>query len=70
MHAKDVQEYLYDFVVTNGGEIDRVVETREHWREQWEHHYDLRPVVGGVTFYVETHDSLTPTQTIPTIRSF
>jgi hypothetical protein len=51
---KALKELLFDFVVTNGGEVDQVAETRENWRDKWDHHYDLRPVIGGIKFYVET----------------
>jgi hypothetical protein len=47
-------ELLYNYVVKDGGEIDQVVENREPWREQFSHHYDLRPVVNGIKLYVET----------------
>ena len=47
-------ELLHDYVVLDGGEIDQVAETREPWRDQFSHHYDLRPVVNGVKLYVET----------------
>jgi hypothetical protein len=48
------KEALYRFVVHEGGEIDRVKEEREPWRNDWEWHYDLRPTVDGVSLYVET----------------
>jgi hypothetical protein len=31
-----------------------VAETRENWRDQYSHHYDLRPVIEGRKLYVET----------------
>jgi len=45
---------LYEFVVIEGGEIDQVVEQRFNWIDQWSHHYDLRPIIDGRKFYVET----------------
>lgn len=51
---KAFKELLFDFVMTNGGEVDQVAERREHWRDQWDYHYDLRLVIGGTKFYVET----------------
>jgi hypothetical protein len=47
-------QLLHAHVFLEGGEIDQVRETRERWRDQWEYHYDLRPVVNGVRLYVET----------------
>jgi hypothetical protein len=47
-------EALFTFVCNEDGEIDRVKEEREPWREQWEYHYDLRPTINGVKLYVET----------------
>lgn len=51
---KGFKELLYRFVVIEGGQIDQVVENRENWRDKWSHHYDLRPMVGGLKMYVET----------------
>jgi hypothetical protein len=48
------KEALCRFVCEEDGEIDRVKEEREHWRKQWEWHYDLRPTINGVKLYVET----------------
>jgi hypothetical protein len=41
-------------VVEQAGEIDQVEETREQWRNKWDYHYDLRPVLAGIKLYVET----------------
>ena len=54
MTVQEFKEALYRFVCEQGGEIDRVKEQREPWREQWEWHFDLRPTLHGVTVYVET----------------
>jgi hypothetical protein len=51
---KGFKELLHQYVVVEGGEIDQVVELRENWLDKWSHHYDIRPVIGGVKFYVET----------------
>jgi hypothetical protein len=51
---KGFKQLLHDFVITHGGRIDQVVETREHWIDLWSHHYDLRPQIGGTKIYVET----------------
>ncbi|MBM4069259.1 MAG: hypothetical protein FJ271_09980 [Planctomycetes bacterium] len=51
---KSFKELLYRFVVIEDNEVDQVVESREHWRDRWSHHYDLRPVIDGVKYYVET----------------
>jgi hypothetical protein len=51
---KSFKELLFNHVVGNGGEIDQVVEQRENWREEWSHHYDLRPEINGIKFYIET----------------
>jgi hypothetical protein len=47
-------ELLFRFVIQENGDIDQVVEAREEWRDQWSHHYDDRPIVGGFKLYVET----------------
>jgi len=51
---KVFKEALYQFVCEENGEIDRVKEKREPWRNRWEWHYDLRPTISGVKLYVET----------------
>lgn len=51
---KGFKQFLHEFVVVDGGKIDQVVETRENWKDLWDHHYDLRPVIDGVKIYVET----------------
>jgi hypothetical protein len=51
---KDFKELLCRFVIQEGGRIDQVIENREECRDQWEHHYDLRPIVNGIRLYVET----------------
>lgn len=48
------KEALFRFVCEENGEIDQVKELREPWREHWEWHYDLRPIINGVAVYVET----------------
>jgi len=53
-NQKGFKELLYEFVLEEGGEIDQVVERRENWRDEWSHHYDLRPMIDGVRIYVET----------------
>src|SRR5260221_360581 len=42
--------------VRDGGEVDRVDETRENWSGKYAYHYDLRPSVKGrrLRLYVET----------------
>ena len=45
---------LHEHVVMQGAIPDQQPENREEWRDQWEFHYDLRPVVNGVRIYVET----------------
>jgi hypothetical protein len=51
---KGFKEILHQFVVVEGGEVDQVTEERENWRYKWSHHYDIRLVIGGVKFYVES----------------
>jgi len=51
---KEFKELLFNYAIRDGGDIDQVVESREPWREQWSHHYDLRPIVDSVKVYVET----------------
>lgn len=48
------KEALYRFVCEETGEIDQVKEEREPWRNHWEWHYDLRPIINGIKLYVET----------------
>ena len=50
----EFKEALYRFVCHQNGEIDRVKEERQPWREKWEWHYDLRLTINGVKIYVET----------------
>jgi len=52
--VKGFKEALCRFVCEENGEIDQVKENREPWREFWEWHFDLRPIVNGVKLYVET----------------
>jgi len=40
--------------LTLGGELSRVDETREGWRDNWQFHFDLWPELGGQEVYVET----------------
>jgi len=40
--------------VTNGGEVDEVVERREEWSSDHEFHHDLRLQIGDRNVYVET----------------
>ncbi|MBI4614497.1 MAG: hypothetical protein HY720_12875 [Planctomycetes bacterium] len=40
--------------VDRGGEVDRVEETKEEYRDKWTHHYDLRIPVKDRRVYVET----------------
>ena len=51
---KSFKELLFRFVVLDENEIDQVVERRENWRDVWSHHYDLRPTIDGVQYYIET----------------
>lgn len=52
--ARFFKECLYRFVIEEGGEIDQIKEQRQPWRDEWEWHFDLRPIINGVTVYVET----------------
>src|SRR5687768_657393 len=40
--------------VERGGEIDEQVEKREHWKDYYPYHYDLRVSIGGRQIYFET----------------
>ena len=40
--------------VANGGEIDRVAETREEYRNLYPYHYDFRIPIAGRLIYIET----------------
>ena len=40
--------------LTAGGELARVDEARENYRESWAYHYDLRPQFSGRVIYIET----------------
>jgi hypothetical protein len=40
--------------LTIGGELSRVDETRDNWRDKWQFHFDLWPEFGGREIYVET----------------
>lgn len=40
--------------LTSGGELAKVDETRENWRDNWKFHFDLWPQFGGREIYVET----------------
>jgi len=51
--AREVSRLLHDYVAA-GGTIDEQVETREHWRELYEFHHDLRLPIGGRVIYFET----------------
>jgi hypothetical protein len=50
---KALAKLLHDHVAA-GGEIDEVKETREHWRDLYAYHYDLRVVIEGRRVYFET----------------
>src|ERR1700678_3750548 len=52
--AKEFKAALYCYVFEENGEIDRIKEEREQWREIWEWHYDLRPTINCVKLHVET----------------
>src|SRR4051812_31328452 len=52
--VKYFKNALYQFVCSENGEIDRVKEKREQWRDHWEWHFDLRPTINGVKLYIET----------------
>src|SRR5438105_5031977 len=52
--VEEFKEALYRFVCHEDGEIDRVKEEREGWREKWEWRYDLRLTINSVKIYVET----------------
>ncbi len=54
MTVKGFKEALYRYVSAENGEIDQVKEEREPWRNHWEWHYDLRPMIDGIKVYVET----------------
>jgi hypothetical protein len=54
VREKLFREMIYRFVCEENGEIDQVKEEREPWRNEWEYHYDLRPIINGVKVYVET----------------
>lgn len=44
---------LHEYVA-RGGEVDAVRETRAHWRELHQFHYDLRLTIDDAAVYVET----------------
>lgn len=50
---KDVGRLMHEYVA-GGGVIHEVVETREHWRDRYEFHYDLRLTIVGKPVYIET----------------
>ena len=54
MTEKQFKYVLYCFVCEQNGEIDQVKEEREPWRNDWEWHYDLRPIINGMKIYIET----------------
>jgi len=50
---REIARLLHAHVVA-GGEIDEVREAREHWRDLYPFHYDLRVVIAGRRIYFET----------------
>jgi hypothetical protein len=60
-----VNQLMYEHVL-NGGEIDQVRETREGYRDNYEHHYDFRIRVGTRFVYIET--TLDRTRMGPTVN--
>ena len=52
MSERAFKNLLFTFV-SAGGEIDEIAETRPEWSD-FDHHYDLRPIVAGKAVYVET----------------
>jgi hypothetical protein len=55
---------MYEHVL-RGGEIDQVKETREPYRDFYEHHYDFIIPIGNRLIYIET--TLDSTRTGPTV---
>jgi hypothetical protein len=49
----EIKKALYDYACEEG-RIDRVDETREEYRHNWKHHYDLWPTIRGTVYYFET----------------
>ena len=47
-------QFLSEQVTVHGMVPDQQPEMREGWRDKWECHYDLRPVLNGARIYVET----------------
>jgi hypothetical protein len=50
--TRSVAEDMFRFVA-DGGEIDRIAETRPDWSEH-RFHYDFRMEIGGRLLYIET----------------
>jgi len=51
--TRDIGKLLLEFLLA-GGEIDQQVETRPHWRNLHEFHYDIRIPMKGRLIYFET----------------
>jgi hypothetical protein len=53
MTLKEIKRLMHDYVA-DGGEIDETPETRPEWRDEFDFHFDLRPVIQGKRVYIET----------------
>ncbi len=49
----DFARLMYEHV-SNGNEIDQVVETRDPWRHSHDFHYDFRFSIDGQKIYIES----------------
>ena len=53
LSTSDVARRMYEYVVEQGGAVDRVEEKRPEWSSH-DYHYDLRFPIDGRRVYIET----------------